>query len=65
MVYGHIGRMSYIVVHTCLITNHTDGDFRSRDRVHQAAYLRNSLAHDKPGDPKPSLEEGVAGVAAM
>ena len=33
----------------------------SRDRVHQVAYLRNSIAHF----PKPSLAEGVAGVAAM
>ena len=32
-----------------------------RDRVHQVAYLRNSIAHS----PKPSLAEGVAGVAAM
>ena len=29
--------------------------------MHQAAYLRNSLAHSD----KPSLAEGVAGVAAM
>ena len=32
-----------------------------RDRVHQVAYLRNSIAHP----PKPSLAEAVAGVAAM
>jgi hypothetical protein len=32
-----------------------------RDRVHQVAYLRNSIAHN----PKPSLAEGVASVAAM
>ena len=32
-----------------------------RDRVHQVAYLRNSIAHS----PQPSLAEGVAGVAAM
>ena len=29
--------------------------------MHQVAYLRNSIAHN----PKPSLAEGVAGVAAM
>ena len=32
-----------------------------RDRVHNAAYLRDSLAHS----PKPTIAECVAGVAAM
>ena len=39
----------------------TEYDLAARDRVHRVAYLRNSLAHSA----KPSLAEGVAGVAAM
>ena len=34
----------------------------ARDRVHQVAYLRNSVAHPKP---QPTLAEMVAGTMAI